>query len=311
MVRPDRLAAWWMMALLATPAAIGQRTPRALTVRIDTPRAGIVEWDESRTLRAMVSDPAVTSAQIDLNGTVYEVPVEHGRIEQTIAPAPGNNRVVISVRRGTARTRASATFYERVSGFDRRQGVSSTGLVAIVGWSSDGADLIRDLELRLQGECADDSDPCELSMTPVRFGGETGPGFGMGTFFARDLPAGRYRLEVEPPDGGFGFHEEPALTNSIAAWDEIERALASSPPRRRAALLRQRRAALDALDALAASVAHRSTVHVTVLFAANTPSERRWQFDVPFSFRRAAVPIGEIVITEAMIRAARDDGAEP
>src|SRR5688572_23818385 len=80
-----------------------------LRVRIESPHGGVVAGP-TVTLEATISDPRIRTATMVMNGASYEVPVEGGRVRQTVVAGPGNNRVGIVAQRGRHTARDSVTF---------------------------------------------------------------------------------------------------------------------------------------------------------------------------------------------------------
>ncbi|MDP3218071.1 MAG: hypothetical protein Q8S73_28455 [Deltaproteobacteria bacterium] len=286
----------------AAGSAYAQQTPPGLTVRIDSPTAGIVDAPETVRLRAAVSGASVSTAQLDFNGVAYEVPVERGVVEQVLLPFPGNNRVVLSVRDGSITARASTTFFHRLQ---TRIPLPPPQVLVVASWASreTGFDLL--VSERRAG--ASDGD----GLPGLRYGvwprsRDRDRAFGMEGFAIPQIRAGRFVVQVEMPSGYGALDEGSAWDGAIGDLDAVDRSLATAPPEDRAALLDRRRRAIVDLDRQAQPSTRQTRVHVDVVLFANTPWERRWRFDRVVQRLGGSAVVGEFEVTEAMIRAAAE-----
>jgi hypothetical protein len=301
---PGPLVRVGVLVGVAAGSGYAQTTPSHLSVRIDSPRAGIVDEPETVRLRAAVSGASVSTAHLDFNGVAYEVPVERGIVEQVLLPFPGNNRVVLSVRDGSVTARASTTFFHRLPTREHRP---PPQMLVVASWAS------RETHF-------------ELSVFDRRFGASDWIGrlgwrygtwprsdnrdgaFGMEGLAISQIRPGRFVVQVEMPPDYDVLDDESAWDRAIGDLDAVDRSLASAPPEDRAALLDRRRRTIADLDRQAQPSTRQTRVHVDVVLLANTPWERRWRFDRVVQRLVGSAVVGEFEVTEAMIRAAAEAG---
>lgn len=279
-----------VLGLLLPSAAFAQ-----LRVHIEDPHAGVVEGPVVE-LTARVSDPAVRHATLVVNGAAYDVPVEQGRIAQQIVAIPGNNRVAVLARRGDQLARDSLTFHYSGPAME---------LVVLLTWPSEGE--IVDLWVREPG-----GETCKWDHRETQSGGALldfsadAIGFGSQAYVQSTLAAGTYRLKIhywgawaEEDQRAFETYEE--LMTSL---DDVEQQLRAAPPDR-AALERRAAQLRNRLDRWAAPAAPQTAVRAEVILFPGTPHERRWRFDRIAHRVGELVTVGDVEITEAMIREAR------
>jgi uncharacterized protein YfaP (DUF2135 family) len=289
----------WALATavaLATPAGAAAQIP--LTVTIEEPSMGVLDVDGSVTsLVATVSDPAILTATLTLHGASYEVPVEGGRVEQTIVVAPGPNRVAVSVRRGDQTASDSITWFVRGE---------PTELMVLATWAAHGE--IVDLWVREPGgetckwdhrETASGSHLLDFSTDAI--------GFGSQGYVAPEVHAGTYRIKLHYWGG---FADEDARWGSdyeslVSDLDTAEASLASLVGVPRALRIVERDRIRAQLDRWARPAAPQTAVHVEAILFPGTPRERRWRFDRLIERTGHLATLGEIEIDEATIRAAR------
>jgi uncharacterized protein YfaP (DUF2135 family) len=266
---------------------------QSLAVHIVDPHAGVVEGPVVE-LNATVNDPALRHATLVVNGAAYDVPVEQGRIAQRIVAVPGNNRVAVMAHRGGATARDSLTFH---------YGGPAMELVVLLTWPSEGE--IVDLWVREpNGEtCKWDHRSTENGGALLDFSSDA-IGFGSQAYTAATVAAGTYRVKLHYWGA---YAEEDA--RSLATYDElmrslddIEAQLRTSPTPR----LEQRATRLRArLDRWAEPAATQTAVHAEVILFPGTAHERRWRFDRVVHRTGELVGLGDVEITEAMIREVR------
>jgi len=293
-----------LLAVLLAPRVLAQapvaaRTASSVPLRvlIETPHAGILE-ETIVELSASVSDPAVLSAVLTVNGASYHVPVEQGRITQTLVAVPGNNRVGLVVEQGGRVARDSVTF--------RREG-EPMDLVVLLTWPSRGE--IVDLWVREPG-----GETCKWDHRETASGGHlldfstNAIGFGSQAFVLPEVRAGRFRIKVHYW-GDWGDDDERSewtYRELIDEHDTLEARLsgmAAGP--RRVRLEEENRRLLARLDAWASPGAPQTPVHAEVVLFPGSRAERRFRFDVVAHRTGQLTTLGEIEIDDAMIRAAR------
>jgi hypothetical protein len=277
-----------LVATSTLPAMAGtQPTPATdpLTISIESPHAGIVDGPELR-LEASISDPAITEATLTVNGSSYAVPVREGRIDQEILAVPGNNRVGIVVVRGAVVARRSVTFRYRGEPMD---------LVVLLTWKARGE--IIDLWVR-----EPDGETCKWDHRRTKSSGrlldfsQDAIGFGSQGFVLPAVQAGRYRIKVH--------YWAASAWNKERHWFELDGELqeldeASGPARDK--LIAQ-------LDDWATPAAPQTPVHAEVIAFPGTSQEHRWRFEVVLDRPGKLVTLGEVEISEVMIRSARKEG---
>ncbi len=291
--------AWWASALLLQGLHAGAAAQEpALSVRIVSPHGGVVPGP-TVSLTAEVSDPRATEAMLVVNGAAYHVPVEQGVVSQSIVAVPGNNRVGVVVRRGDRVARDSVTF--RYEG-DRVE------LVVLLTWPSEGE--IVDLWVR-----EPEGETCKWDHRRTASGGHLldfstdAIGFGSQAYVLPSVRAGRFRVKVhywggyaeDDQRGRWAYHE---LLEALTALDA--RIAALSPGDERRAAEEERRRTLQQLDRWATPGAPQTPVHAEVVVFPGTTAERRWRFDVVVHRTGQLATLGEIEVSEEMIRAARE-----
>lgn len=304
------------LCLLASAAALAPRSVRGqarppaparppaagapLTVRITSPHAGVIDADYVVALEATVSDPALRGAVLTVNGASYPVPVRDGVVRQQIVVTPGNNRVAVSVARGAGETASDA-----MTVFVRGQ---RTEFVVLVGWPSRGE--IIDLWVREpRGET------CKWDHRETRAGGRLldfssdAIGFGSQAYVLPEVLPGRYRVKVHYW-GGFSAEDargRDTYDEALARLDELDETLrdpaTAAPARARLAAERARVAAR--LDQWASPAAPQTPVRAEVVLFPNGVHERRWRFDLVPQRTGQLLTLGEVEVSDAMVRAAR------
>lgn len=276
------------------PAPVSVSAPEALTVHIDEPSAGVVHAEHLVTLRARVSDPTVTTALLTAHGMTYEVPVTRGEIVQEVVVLPGNNRVGVTVQRGATTARDSLTFF--VQG-------EPVELVVLLSWAS--RHEIIDLWVR-----EPDGETCKWDHRETAHGGQLldfsqyAIGFGAQAYIRPRATAGRYRVKVHYWALGNreGARTEGELSEALAALHDHDRTAGPIPTDAQ----RATRAALEArLRAWARPAATQTPLHAEVLLFPNTPFARRWRFALTAQRDGQLQTLGEVDITDAMLREAR------
>lgn len=285
---------------VAAPQARSQTLPApgpvtdALAVHIAAPTAGVLYGDRVVTLRARVSDPAVTTALLTAHGMSYEVPVTRGEITQQVVALPGNNRVGVTVQRGAATAQDSLTFF--VQG-------EPVELVVLLSWAS--RHEIIDLWVR-----EPDGETCKWDHRETTHGGELldfsqyAIGFGAQAYLRPQATAGRYRVKVHYWALGDREGARPAdtLSETLGRLHEHDRAAGPNPTDAQRAI----RVDLEArLRAWARPAATQTPLHAEVLLFPNTPHARRWRFALTAQRDGQLQTLGEVDITDAMLREAR------
>jgi hypothetical protein len=284
---------------MLVPDGTASAQPRGLSVRITEPSSGIVEGP-TVDLEAEVSDPTVRTASLVVNGATYEVPVEQGRITQTIVAVPGNNRIGVVVARGAAVARDSLTF--RYTG-------EPIELVVLLGWPSRGE--IIDLWVR-----EPNGETCKWDHRQTGAGGrlldfsQDAIGFGSQAYVLPTVTAGRFRIKVHYW-GDFAHDDDRGpwvYDEMITELDRLEGELARRlEPAERRRLTAERNRLRERLDRWSTPGAPQTAVRAEVVLFPGTRSERRWRFDVLVHRTGQLATLGEVEIDEQMIRAARSE----
>jgi uncharacterized protein YfaP (DUF2135 family) len=293
----------WALAW-AVPAAAQDDDPAVdpatwdgpLGVSIEAPSAGIEDADHTVAFVATVSDPRITLATLTVNGASYEVPVEGGRIDQTLIVAPGVNRVGVRISRGADHASDSITWTVRGE---------RTELLVIATWHAEGE--IIDLWMR-----EPEGETCKWDHRTTEAGGRLldmsadAIGFGSQAFVAPEVRAGTYRIKVHFwADRTGDSSQRYTYDDLLARLDAAEAALvAATPPARGAALAERDRLAAE-LDRWATPDAPQVPVHVEAILFPGTEHERRFRFDRLVRRTGHLATLGEIEIDEEMLRAAR------
>lgn len=286
----ERLAfalAW----VVAAPAAA-----QSFSVRIDEPHAGVVHGPVVQ-LSATVSDPEVQHATLVVNGASYDVPVEQGRVAQQVVAVPGNNRVALLARRGDQTARDSMTFHYDGPPME---------LVVLLTWPSEGE--VIDLWVREPG-----GETCKWDHRRTGSGGHLldfsadAIGFGSQGYTLPEVSAGTFRLKVHywgawADDDQRGWYAYRELMQSL---EEVERRLASAQGADRDSLTERAQQIRARLDRWAAPAAPQTPIRAEVVLFPGTAHERRWRFDRVVERTGQLVTLGQIEITEPMIRDAR------
>lgn len=294
MRRARILFAW---ALTVGAVADAQPTQAPLSVRIESPAAGVVDEDFTTQLEATVSDPTVTMAALTVNGVTYEVPVDQGRVRQRVLVVPGNNRVLLTASRRGATARDALTFHARGAAAE---------LMVVLAWPSHGE--IIDLWTREPG-----GETCKWDHRTTASGGRLldfsndAIGFGSQAYVLPTVRPGRYRVKIHY--WGANAQDDARagdLTEMLSQLDALERRLAgvASPQRDEAAA--EHRALVARMDAWALPAATQTPVHGEVLLFPNTAHERRWSFQRVVGRAGELGTLGEVEVTAEMIRAARE-----
>lgn len=278
-----RRIGWAAVAAVGVWCSVtGAAAQPPLRVEIESPHGGVVDGPTVG-LTARISDATVRTATMVVNGAAYEVPVEGGRIEQMVVAGPGNNRVGIVVQRGRETARDSVTFRYRGEPVE---------MMVLLTWPARGE--IIDLWVR-----EPEGETCKWDHRETASGGRLldfsadAIGFGSQAYVLRSVRAGRFRVKVHYW-GAYSYEDE-------RSWHVYEETLAlleraSGPERDRLA----RR-----LDAWARPAPVQTPVHAEVVLFPGTRAERRWRFDVLAQRTGQLVTLGEVEISDAMIRDAR------
>lgn len=269
----------WVWTLLAF-STLAAADPLGIT--ITAPTAGIVESDFTTLLEARVTDPTIQTAILSVNGAEYEVPVEGGLIEQNVVVVPGNNRLGVLARRGSETARDSVTFFQAGAAAD---------LMIVLTWQSRGE--IIDLWVR---EPSGETCKWDHRSTPrgslLDFSASA-IGFGSQAYVGREVTAGRYRIKV---------HYWGAFDDDDARGRFTYDGLIARLDRARGA----ERGRVEAqLDAWAQPGAPQTPLAAEAILFPGTRHERRWRFDLVVQRTGQLVGLGEIEVTDDMIRAAR------
>lgn len=273
--------------------------PPPLRVAIETPSGGIVEGPVVA-VEAQISDPTVQEARLFVNGATYHVPVDEGRVRQTIVAVPGNNRVGLVVARGHETARDSLTF--RYTG-------EPVELVVLLTWPSRGE--IVDLWVREPG-----GETCKWDHRATASGGHLldfssdAIGFGSQAYVLGEARPGRFRIKIHywgnwtADDARTSW----AYTELLTELDAIDAQIGSREARDPTRDLGAERARLvERLDAWALPGAPQTPVHAEVVLFPGTRHERRWRFDRVVDREGRLLGLGEVEIDEAAIVAARRD----
>jgi uncharacterized protein YfaP (DUF2135 family) len=270
---------------------------RPLSVRIEAPHAGVVEGPVVR-LTARVSDPSLRHATLVVNGAAYDVPVEQGRIAQQIVAVPGNNRVAVLAERHGSQARDSLTFHYDGPAME---------LIVLLTWPSEGE--IVDLWVREPG-----GETCKWDHRSTQSGGSLldfsadAIGFGSQAYVAEQLRAGTYRLKIHYWGAAAEEDQRSSYTYDelITSLDDVEQRMRAAAVNDRSAL-EQRAAQLRArLDRWSSPAAPQTAVRAEAILFPGTPHERRWRFDRIVHRTGELVTLGEVEISDVMIRAARE-----
>lgn len=271
--------------------------PAPLAVHITAPHAGVGHSGETMTLSATVSDPTVRTALLTAHGITYEVPVEDGRVEQTVVVLPGNNRLGVTVQRGGESVSDAVTF--------RAEG-EPVEMVVLLGWASRGE--IIDLWVR-----EPTGETCKWDHRETNGGrlldfSTSAIGFGSQAYLRPQVVAGRYRVKVHywSARSREVSSDEGNFSQDLERLHAIDDRLAASPPAAERATLTAERAALTArMDRWGLPSGPQTPLRAEVLLFPNTPQERRWRFEVTAQRTGQLQTLGEVEVTDAMIRAAR------
>lgn len=310
------------VATFGAPADAQQRP--AFVVALTMPTGGVHDgW--STLVEATVSDPGVRRAWLTANGLTREVPVAEGRVRESILALPGANRVSLMATSAGATARDAVTFYAR--------GVEAD-LVVWITWP-EGAGPVR-LEvtdparercrLRIHYDDAAREWPyhsCEGEQEMVSRETRARPSPALRAGLrerALRAPSGRPSFVGSP---WYGYAIRPVRANRYTIrtalqsyrsdehhWlgdvalllAQLDAPGASSTPARRAELLAQ-------LDRAAGPIPTSTPVRVLAVLFPGTSQERRWIFDGAYSPYNPGSIVGELEVTDAMLRAAH--GARP
>ncbi|MCC7536264.1 MAG: hypothetical protein IT379_08625 [Deltaproteobacteria bacterium] len=286
---------------VAEEAERARRAP--LAVEIESPTGGPLDVGAALTasFEARVSDPAIRTALLSVNGAVYEVPVDDARVRQQVVVVPGNNRIGIVVRRGRETARASITFFAQSDPAD---------LIVLLTWPAHGE--IVDLWVREPS-----GETCKWDHRTTATGGrlldfsQDAIGFGSQAFVAPSVSAGRYRIKVHYWGG---YDEDDARARYtyeelIGRLDQLEERIRQAPNAgERAPAVRERAEIERQLDRWSSPGAPQTPVHAEAILFPGTRHERRWRFDLVIQRTGQLLALGEVEVTDAMIRAARSRG---
>lgn len=282
---------------LGSPAIAESQTDEPLEVRLGAPHGGVVPGPTVG-VEATVSDPSVTGALLVVNGASYHVPVEQGVVRQSIVAVPGNNRVGIVVRDGDRVARDSTTF--------RYEG-EPVELVVLLTWPSEGE--IIDLWVREPG-----GETCKWDHRATATGGRlldfstNAIGFGSQAYVLSSVRPGSFRIKVhywgsrahDDQRGWWGYRELLDRVDELAG--ELARATTAEERRR---LGEERDRTRERLDRWAEPAAPQTPVHAEVVVFPGTRAERRWRFDLVVHRTGELSTLGEVEVSEEMVRAAR------
>ncbi len=301
-MRPPRLAVRLIVAtaLLACPVAASAQAP--LSVHIESPHAGVVDGPTAL-FEATVSDPTIRHATLMVNGSAYDVPVEEGRVAQTILAVPGNNRVALVATRGDQVARDSLTFRYRGDPME---------LIVILTWPSEGE--IIDLWVREpEGETVKwDHRRSESGGHLLDFS-QDAIGFGSQAYALPRARPGAFRVKLHYWGG---FAEEDARESYtydglIGALDQAQTVAATgATPRERREAAQEVTEITRRLDHWASPGAPQTAVRAEVVLFPGTAHERRWRFARTVSRTGELVTLGQVEVSEDMIRAAREGAAQ-
>jgi hypothetical protein len=270
-----------------------------LAITIESPHGGIVDGPVIH-FSATISDPEVLQATLVSNGASYDVPVRQGRVEQQLVAIPGNNRVGLVVEREGETARRSVTF--------RYEG-EPMELIVLLTWPTEGE--IIDLWVREPtGEtCKWDHRATERGGRLLDFSSDA-IGFGSQGYVLSTIMAGTFRFKIhywgaysqDDDRSIFIFHE------LIRRWDELTREMDDArTPEERARLAGERADVEARLDRWSTPAAQQTPVHAEVILFPGTSSERRWRFDRVAQRTGQLLTLGEIEVSDEMIRAARSE----
>ncbi|MGE0792440.1 MAG: hypothetical protein AB7S26_42590 [Sandaracinaceae bacterium] len=301
--RRFRRGAWVCacVSLLATTAHAQTSAP--LRVHIESPHAGVVDGPLVY-LEATVSDPTARHATLVVNGAAYDVSVEEGRVSQQIIAIPGNNRVALSVRSGDRTSTDSLTFRYRGDAME---------MMILLTWPSEGE--IIDLWVREpEGETVKwDHRHSESGGHLLDFS-SSAIGFGSQAYVLPRARAGAFRIKLHYW-GAYAEEDQRtsgAYQDLLNALDAAEQSLAAATgPRAIREATAERERARAALDRWASPAAPQTPVHAEVVLFGGTAWERRWRFDVTVSRVGELVTVGQVEISDDMIRAARMQASGP
>jgi uncharacterized protein YfaP (DUF2135 family) len=296
---PPTLRGLVAAGLLAQLPAAAQTVPAApLTVHIEDPQAGVLDADLTTHFAATVSDPRARTALLTLNGLSYEVPVNEGRVEQTLVVTPGNNRVALTASRGGVTASDATTFFLRGPRVD---------LIVLLGWASRGE--IIDLWTREPS-----GETCKWDHRETATGGRlldfstNAIGFGSQAYVLPTVVPGRYRVKIHYWAAAAWDDEransvfDNALNRIDTLTEEIEQVTGAD----RLRLLEERGEHERRLDRWALPAAPQTPVHGEVVLFPNTRHERRWRFDRTTPRTGSLDTLGEVEVSAEMIRAARE-----
>lgn len=284
------------LAFAITPGRASAQSP-PLAVHIEAPHAGVVPGPVVE-LTARISDPSLRHATLVVNGAAYDVPVEQGRVAQQVVAIPGNNRVALLARHGSQVARDSLTF---------RYDGPAMELVVLLTWPSEGE--IIDLWVREPaGEtCKWDHRQTESGGALLDFSSDA-IGFGSQGYTQAQVRAGTYRLKIHywGANADDDMRSWYAYDELIERLDGVQTQLRTTSGAARAPLLRRATELRERLDHFADPVAPQTPVHAEAILFPGTPYERRWRFDRIANRTGELVTLGEIEISDVMIRAARE-----
>jgi len=296
---PPTLRGLVAAGLLAQLPAAAQSPPAPpLSVHIETPQPGVLDADLTTHFSARVSDPRARTALLTLNGLSYEVPVNEGRVEQTLVVTPGNNRVALTASRGAATASDATTFFLRGPRVD---------LIVLLGWASRGE--IIDLWTREPS-----GETCKWDHRETASGGRLldfstdAIGFGSQAYVLPTVTAGRYRVKIHYwaaaawDDDRANFDYSSPLSELDTLAESLERATGAE----RLRLLDARGEVERRLDRWALPAAPQTPVHGEVVLFPNSRHERRWRFDRTTPRTGSLDTLGEVEVSAEMIRAARE-----
>ena len=180
-------------------------------------------------------------------------------------------------------------------------------LVVLLTWPSEGE--IVDLWVREPGgeTCKWDHRTTESGGALLDFSSDA-IGFGSQGYTLSEVSAGTYRIKIYywgawGDDDQRGWYSYEELLTSL---DDVEARLRTASGMTRSQLTLQAARLRQRIDRWAEPVAPQTPVHAEVILFPGTPHERRWRFDRVVQRTGQLVTLGEIEVTDVMIRGARE-----
>lgn len=280
-----------------TPAVLQPRPTVPLTVRIIRPTAGVVSFGDTVTLTATVSDPTVRTALVTALGATYEVPLANGVLSQNVVVLPGNNRLGVTVHHGQQTVSDSVTFHSNTD---------PSELIVLLSWAS--REEIIDLWVREPSGETCKWDHRETNGARLLDFSSTAIGFGSQAYLRARAVAGRYRLKVHywsSASRELSTFTEP-YTDTLNQLHTLDQRLANTPSiTDRDTLISERNSLVSQLNQWSRPAGPQTPLRAEAILFANTPHERRWRFELTAQRTGQLQTLGDIEITDPMLRAAR------